>query len=51
MLVAYSRKCKYPLRWNRLYKKNLGTTDGLDVDVDLPSDEVDETDEPDNAEE
>ena len=49
MLVAYNRKCKYPLRWNRLYEKNLVTTDGLDVDVALPSDEVDKTDEPDNA--
>jgi len=27
MLVAYNRKCKYPLRWNRLYEKNLVTTD------------------------
>lgn len=45
MLVAYNRKCKYPLRWNRLYEKNLGTTDGLDVDVDLPGDETDELDD------
>ena len=42
MLVAYNRKCKYPLVWNKLYEKNLGTSDALDVDVDLPDDEVDE---------
>ena len=45
MLVAYNRKCKYPLRWNKLYEKNLGTTDGLDVDVDLSGDETDELDD------
>lgn len=33
MLVSYNRKCKYPLAWNKLYEKNLGTTDGLDVDL------------------
>ena len=33
MLVAYNRKCKYPLVWNKLYEKNLGTSDALDVDV------------------
>jgi len=42
MLVAYNRKCKYPLVWNKLYEKNLGTSDALDVDVDLPDDEMDE---------
>ena len=42
MLVAYNRKCKYPLVWNKLYEKNLGTSDALDVDVDLPYDEVEE---------
>jgi hypothetical protein len=30
-------KCKYPLRWNSLYEKNNGTTDGLDAD--LPDEE------------
>ncbi|MDD3227832.1 MAG: hypothetical protein PHE09_01320 [Oscillospiraceae bacterium] len=33
MLVAYNRKCKFPLRWNNLYEKNNGTTDGLDIDL------------------
>ena len=33
MLVAYNRKCKYPLVWNKLYERNSGTTDGLDVDL------------------
>jgi hypothetical protein len=42
MLVAYNRKCKYPLRWNSLYEKNNGTTDGLDAD--LPDEERDESD-------
>lgn len=48
MLVAYNRKCKFPLRWTKLYEKNLGTTDGLDVDVDsqdLEEDVVDEIDD------
>ena len=40
MLVAYNRKCKYPLVWNKLYEKNSGTTDGLDADI--PGDEEDE---------
>lgn len=33
MLVAYNRKCKFPLRWNKLYEKSNGTTDGLDADL------------------
>lgn len=44
MLVAYNRKCKYPLRWTKLYEKNLGTSDGLDVDTDSPADEEEEFD-------
>ena len=44
MLVAYNRKCKYPLRWTKLYEKNLGTSDGLDVDTDSLVDE-DESDD------
>lgn len=40
MLVAYNRKCKYPLVWNKLYEKNSGTTDSLDADI--PGDEEDE---------
>ena len=40
MLVAYNRKCKYPLVWNKLYEKNSGTTDGLDADS--PGEEEDE---------
>ena len=39
MLVAYNRKCKYLLRWTKLYEKSLGTSDGLDVDTDSPADE------------
>ena len=40
MRVAYNRKCKYPLVWNKLYEKNSGTTDGLDADI--PGEEEDE---------
>ena len=40
MLVAYNRKCKYPLVWNKLYEKNSSTTDGLDADI--PGEEEDE---------
>ena len=40
MLVAYNRKCKYPLVWNKLYEKNSGTPDGLDADI--PGEEEDE---------
>ena len=40
MLVAYNRKCKYPLVWNKLDEKNSGTTDGLDADI--PGEEEDE---------
>lgn len=40
MLLAYNRKCKYPLKITKLYAKNLGTTDGLDRD--------DEPEEPEN---
>ena len=39
MLVAYNRKCKYPLVWNKLYERNSGTTDGLDAE--LPGEEED----------
>lgn len=48
MLVAYNRKCKFPLRWTKLYEKNLGTTDGLDVDIDsqdVDADVIDEIDD------
>ncbi len=51
MLVAYNRKCRYPLRWGRLYEKNLGTTDGLDADVDLPDANGGKPDEVDKSEE
>lgn len=51
MLVAYNRKCRYPLRWTRLYEKNLGTTDGLDADVDLPDMSGGKPDEADKSEE
>ena len=45
MLVAYNRKCKFPLRWTKLYEKNLGTTDGLDVDIDSQDVDADVMDE------
>lgn len=45
MLVEYNRKCKFPLRWTKLYEKNLGTTDGLDVDIDSQDVDADVMDE------
>lgn len=30
MLVVYNRKCKYPLQWNKLYEKNLGSISGFE---------------------
>lgn len=41
MLLAYNRKCKYPLQWAKLFEKNNGTTSGLDLDVDLPENNTD----------
>jgi hypothetical protein len=41
MLVAYNRKCKFPLRWNSLYEKNNGSTDELDIDI--PEEELDDS--------
>ncbi|MEA5015096.1 MAG: DUF6551 family protein [Candidatus Limiplasma sp.] len=35
MLVAYNRKCRHPLQWNKLYEKNTGTNADLDVEADL----------------
>lgn len=32
MLVLYNRKCKYPLPWNKLYKKNLFLTEDTEED-------------------
>lgn len=49
MLVAYNRKCKFPLRWTKLYEKNLGTTDGLDVDIDSQDVDADVMDEIDDV--
>lgn len=34
MLLAYNRKCKYPLKITKLYAKNLGTTEGFDREDD-----------------
>lgn len=42
MMVIYNRKCKYPLQWTKLYKKNQGTTEGLDADMGLVDDDQDE---------
>lgn len=39
MLLAYNRKCKYPLKWTRLYEKNVGNNEGLDIDTDMDEDE------------
>ena len=39
MLIAYNRKCKYPLKWTRLYEKNVGNSEGLDIDTDLDEEE------------
>lgn len=46
MLMAYNRKCKYPLSWSKLYDKNLDANDYGDVGVgssDGDSDEIVET--------
>ena len=43
MLLAYNRKCKYPLRWTKLYEKNIGNSEGLDIDDDLDESEADDT--------
>ncbi len=42
MLVAYNRKCKHPLQWNKLYEKNTGTSVDWDMVTDLPDDEEDD---------
>ena len=39
MLLAYNRKCKYPLKWTKLYEKNVGNNEGLDIDTDMDEDE------------
>jgi hypothetical protein len=44
MLVAYNRKCKYPLQWNKLYDKNLEASDDLDINTDLSDDDTDDAD-------
>lgn len=38
MLLAYNRKCKYPLKWTKLYEKNVGNNEGLDIDTDMDED-------------
>lgn len=42
MLLAYNRKCKYPLKWTRLYEKNTGNHEGLDIDTDLEEEDPEE---------
>ena len=32
-------KCKYPLKWTKLYEKNVGNNEGLDIDTDMDEDE------------
>jgi len=44
MLVVYNRKCKYPLQWNKLYEKSLGTSSDWDTDIDLSEDNTDDID-------
>lgn len=39
MLVAYNRKCKYPLKWNKLYEKNVGNCSDLDIEYDSSADD------------
>jgi len=41
MLVAYNRKCKHPLQWNKLYEKNLEASADCDFSVDLSDDDAD----------
>lgn len=43
MLLAYNRKCKYPLKWTKLYEKNVGNNEGLDIDTDLGEEESEDT--------
>ena len=35
MLMAYNRKCRYPLQWNKLYEKNLESNPEWDANADL----------------
>ena len=39
MLLAYNRKCKHPLKWTRLYEKNVGNNEGLDIDTYMDEDD------------
>ena len=41
MLVAYNRKCKNPLSWNKLYEKNLGASVEGDNNVNLDDEDTD----------
>lgn len=45
MMVLYNRKCKYPLQWTKLYAKNNGTTEGLDLDSDSQEDDAEEVEQ------
>lgn len=45
MLVAYNRKCKHPLQWNKLYEKNTGTSADWDVEADLLEEDDDNAEE------
>lgn len=33
----------HPLRWTKLYEKNIGNSEGLDIDDDLDESEADNT--------
>ncbi len=43
MLVAYNRKCKYPLQWNKLYEKDIATNVGGDTQIDFLDDDTDDS--------
>ncbi len=45
MLMAYNRKCKHPLPWNKLYEKNFGSS----LDANINSDPVDDESDADDS--
>lgn len=44
MLVAYNRKCKYPLPWNKLYEKATVVNDDLDNNNYISNENTEEVD-------
>ena len=45
MLVAYNRKCRYPLQWTKLYEKHLGISADWDTNTDWSDDGADDVDD------